>query len=104
MVYEGQLSSHSIRIFGSCSLYISVCAVNHIIDLLLMKLTSIISFGYVLTRGQAEREFKVEGEAIGRVRHKHLVRLLGYCMEGEYRLLACMQMCCILRILCQLIL
>nr|GMC83199.1 putative receptor-like protein kinase [Ipomoea batatas] len=32
--------------------------------------------------GQAEREFKVEVEAIGHVRHKHLVRLLGYCIEG----------------------
>ncbi|ONK80312.1 uncharacterized protein A4U43_C01F16270 [Asparagus officinalis] len=38
-------------------------------------------------RGQAEKEFKVEVEAIGRVRHKHLVRLLGYCVEGEYRML-----------------
>lgn len=37
-------------------------------------------------RGQAEREFKVEVEAIGRVRHKNLVRLLGYCAEGAYRL------------------
>lgn len=36
-------------------------------------------------RGQAEREFKVEVEAIGRVRHKNLVRLLGYCVEGAYR-------------------
>ncbi|KAK1320468.1 putative serine/threonine-protein kinase [Acorus calamus] len=38
-------------------------------------------------RGQAEREFRVEVEAIGRVRHKNLVRLLGYCMEGAYRML-----------------
>ncbi|KAK9121641.1 hypothetical protein Syun_019258 [Stephania yunnanensis] len=37
--------------------------------------------------GQAEKEFKVEVEAIGRVRHKNLVRLLGYCMEGAYRML-----------------
>ncbi|KAK6116275.1 hypothetical protein DH2020_049997 [Rehmannia glutinosa] len=36
-------------------------------------------------RGQAEREFKVEVEAIGRVRHKNLVRLLGYCAEGAHR-------------------
>lgn len=40
---------------------------------------------YFCTRGQAEREFKVEVEAIGRVRHKNLVRLLGYCVEGAYR-------------------
>lgn len=38
-------------------------------------------------RGQAEREFKVEVEAIGRVRHKNLVRLLGYCAEGSNRML-----------------
>ncbi|CAN1324695.1 Probable serine/threonine-protein kinase At1g01540 [Linum perenne] len=37
--------------------------------------------------GQAEREFKVEVEAIGRVRHKNLVRLLGYCAEGARRML-----------------
>ncbi|BBN15737.1 protein MpRLK-Pelle_RLCK-Vb [Marchantia polymorpha subsp. ruderalis] len=33
-------------------------------------------------RGQAEKEFRVEVDAIGRVRHKNLVRLLGYCAEG----------------------
>lgn len=38
-------------------------------------------------KGQAEREFKVEVEVIGRVRHKNLVRLLGYCVEGAYRML-----------------
>ncbi|XP_065876807.1 probable serine/threonine-protein kinase At1g01540 [Euphorbia lathyris] len=38
-------------------------------------------------KGQAEREFKVEVEAIGRVRHKNLVRLLGYCAEGSHRML-----------------
>ncbi|KAF6157643.1 hypothetical protein GIB67_037216 [Kingdonia uniflora] len=38
-------------------------------------------------RGQADKEFKVEVEVIGRVRHKNLVRLLGYCMEGAYRML-----------------
>ncbi|KOM46463.1 hypothetical protein LR48_Vigan07g016700 [Vigna angularis] len=37
--------------------------------------------------GQAEKEFRVEVEAIGHVRHKHLVRLLGYCVEGVHRLL-----------------
>lgn len=36
-------------------------------------------------RGQAEKEFKVEVESIGHVRHKNLVRLLGYCIEGSYR-------------------
>ncbi|GAA0158223.1 hypothetical protein LIER_15307 [Lithospermum erythrorhizon] len=38
-------------------------------------------------QGQAEREFRVEVEAIGNVRHKNLVRLLGYCIEGVNRML-----------------
>ncbi|KAL2345582.1 hypothetical protein Fmac_006867 [Flemingia macrophylla] len=37
--------------------------------------------------GQAEKEFRVEVEAIGHVRHKNLVRLLGYCIEGTNRML-----------------
>ncbi|XP_059648378.1 probable receptor-like protein kinase At5g18500 [Cornus florida] len=37
--------------------------------------------------GQAEKEFGVEVEAIGHVRHKNLVRLLGYCIEGTQRML-----------------
>lgn len=37
--------------------------------------------------GQAEKDFKVEVEAIGHVRHKNLVRLLGYCIEGTQRML-----------------
>uniref|UniRef100_A0ACD5VM02 Uncharacterized protein n=1 Tax=Avena sativa TaxID=4498 RepID=A0ACD5VM02_AVESA len=37
--------------------------------------------------GQAEKEFRVEVEAIGNVRHKNLVRLLGYCVEGTHRML-----------------
>ncbi|KAH0449489.1 hypothetical protein IEQ34_020181 [Dendrobium chrysotoxum] len=37
--------------------------------------------------GQAEKEFRVEVEAIGNVRHKNLVRLLGYCVEGIHRML-----------------
>lgn len=36
-------------------------------------------------RGQAEREFKVEVEAIGKVRHKNLVGLVGYCVDGNKR-------------------
>ncbi|KAG7645675.1 Protein kinase domain [Arabidopsis thaliana x Arabidopsis arenosa] len=37
--------------------------------------------------GQAEKEFRVEVDAIGHVRHKNLVRLLGYCIEGTNRIL-----------------
>ncbi|GJU37688.1 probable receptor-like protein kinase [Tanacetum coccineum] len=39
--------------------------------------------------GQAEKEFQVEVEAIGHVRHKNLVRLLGYCIEGTHRRIYC---------------
>ena len=35
--------------------------------------------------GQADKDFRVEVEAIGHVRHKNLVRLLGYCIEGTQR-------------------
>ncbi|GFP83216.1 probable receptor-like serine/threonine-protein kinase at4g34500, partial [Phtheirospermum japonicum] len=38
-------------------------------------------------RGQVEKEFKVEVEAIGKVKHKNLVGLIGYCAEGDQRLL-----------------
>ncbi|KAF9620369.1 hypothetical protein IFM89_011104 [Coptis chinensis] len=38
-------------------------------------------------KGQAEQEFKVEVEAIGKVRHKNLVGLVGYCVEGVQRML-----------------
>ncbi|KAL0386962.1 UNVERIFIED_CONTAM: putative receptor-like serine/threonine-protein kinase [Sesamum radiatum] len=36
-------------------------------------------------KGQAEKEFKVEVEAIGKVKHKNLVSLIGYCAEGAQR-------------------
>ncbi|OWM83811.1 hypothetical protein CDL15_Pgr004242 [Punica granatum] len=38
-------------------------------------------------KGQAEKEFRVEVEAIGKVRHKNLVGLVGYCAEGPQRML-----------------
>lgn len=38
-------------------------------------------------KGQAEKEFKVEVEAIGKVRHKNLVGLVGYCADGPQRIL-----------------
>nr|GMD02607.1 probable receptor-like serine/threonine-protein kinase At4g34500 [Ipomoea batatas] len=48
---------------------------------------SVVAVKKLLNKGQAEKEFKVEVEAIGRVRHKNLVGLLGYCAEGTQRLL-----------------
>ncbi|GFY92504.1 protein kinase superfamily protein [Actinidia rufa] len=39
-----------------------------------------------LLNNRVEKGFKVGVEAIGRVRHKNLVKLLGYCGEGTYRL------------------
>lgn len=46
---------------------------------------SFICYGLFVRRGQAEKEFKVEVEAIGKVRHKNLVGLIGYCAEGAQR-------------------
>ncbi|KAJ6803103.1 brassinosteroid LRR receptor kinase BRI1-like [Iris pallida] len=37
--------------------------------------------------GQGDREFTAEMETIGRVKHRNLVPLLGYCRVGEERLL-----------------
>lgn len=45
----------------------------------------ICRFNWFFFRGQAEQEFKVEVESIGRVRHKHLTGLIGYCAEGPKR-------------------
>lgn len=36
---------------------------------------------------KAEREFAVEVEILGRVRHKNLLSLMGYCAEGQERLI-----------------
>uniref|UniRef100_K4CD61 non-specific serine/threonine protein kinase n=1 Tax=Solanum lycopersicum TaxID=4081 RepID=K4CD61_SOLLC len=36
-------------------------------------------------KGQAEKEFKVEVEAIGHVCHKNLVSLLEYSVEGIHK-------------------
>ncbi|CAN0907078.1 Proline-rich receptor-like protein kinase PERK1 [Linum grandiflorum] len=38
-------------------------------------------------RKQGEKEFQVEVEIISRIHHKHLVSLLGYCINGLRRLL-----------------
>ncbi|KAL6534766.1 hypothetical protein OROGR_013441 [Orobanche gracilis] len=48
---------------------------------------NVIGEGGYVYGGQAEKEFKAEVEVIGRVRHKNLVRLLGYYVEGAYRML-----------------
>ncbi|KAI3863556.1 hypothetical protein MKW92_011881 [Papaver armeniacum] len=36
---------------------------------------------------QGEKEFKTEVQVIGQTHHKNLVRLLGFCEEGQHRLL-----------------
>ncbi|KAE9605647.1 hypothetical protein Lal_00024866 [Lupinus albus] len=37
--------------------------------------------------GQGEREFKAEVEIISRIHHRHLVSLVGYCIQDDKRLL-----------------
>jgi len=46
---------------------------------------SLIGVIFFCSRGQAKKEFKVGVEAIGHVRHKNLVRLLGYYAEGTHK-------------------
>ena len=36
---------------------------------------------------RAEKEFSAEIEILGQVRHKNLLNLRGYCMEGQERLI-----------------
>ncbi|KAF6166653.1 hypothetical protein GIB67_005515 [Kingdonia uniflora] len=49
---------------------------------------SVVAVKYLFNnQGQAEKEFRVEVEAIGKVRHINLVGLVGYCVEGVERLL-----------------
>uniref|UniRef100_A0A7N2LBS1 Protein kinase domain-containing protein n=1 Tax=Quercus lobata TaxID=97700 RepID=A0A7N2LBS1_QUELO len=45
----------------------------------------IVGKGKVVEEG--EKEFKTEVSVIGQTHHKNLVRLLGYCDEGQHRLL-----------------
>ncbi|KAI5069384.1 hypothetical protein GOP47_0015685 [Adiantum capillus-veneris] len=49
--------------------------------------TRIVLKNFSNNRGQADKEFQLEVDAIGRVRHKNLVRLIGYCVEGSQRFL-----------------
>jgi hypothetical protein len=49
------------------------------------KLVAIKRLEKVLAEG--EKEFQTEMKVIGRTHHKNLVRLLGYCHDGEKRLL-----------------
>ncbi|KAM3736037.1 hypothetical protein ACB098_10G132900 [Castanea mollissima] len=49
------------------------------------KIVAVKRLEKVLTDG--EKEFQTEMKVIGRTHHKNLVRLLGYCHDGENRLL-----------------
>ena len=40
-----------------------------------------------------EREFQVEMKVIGKTHHKNLIFLLGYCHDGQNRLLVYEYMC-----------
>ncbi|KAL6562463.1 Receptor-like protein kinase BRI1-like 3 [Orobanche gracilis] len=42
---------------------------------------------FIYVTGQGDREFMAEMETIGKIKHRNLVTLLGYCRVGEERLL-----------------
>ncbi|MCO5567409.1 hypothetical protein L7F22_021100 [Adiantum nelumboides] len=49
--------------------------------------THIVLKNFSNSRGQADKDFQLEVQALGRVRHKNLVRLIGYCVDGSQRFL-----------------
>ncbi|KAL0006640.1 hypothetical protein SO802_008142 [Lithocarpus litseifolius] len=49
------------------------------------RFVAVKKLGKVIEEG--EKEFKTEVSTIGQTHHKNLVRLLGYCDEGQHRLL-----------------
>ncbi|KAL3747787.1 hypothetical protein ACJRO7_016577 [Eucalyptus globulus] len=52
------------------------------------KDTNFVAVKVLATRtGESEKEFEREVSTIGRTDHKNLVQLLGYCNEGQHRLL-----------------
>nr|DAD29983.1 TPA_asm: hypothetical protein HUJ06_031451 [Nelumbo nucifera] len=59
--------------------YKGVLGTNPINSVAVKKLDKVVQEG--------EKEFKTEVSVIGRTHHKNLVRLLGFCMEGQHRLL-----------------
>jgi hypothetical protein len=69
---------HIFSLVPSCFTATSFCHMPIILKFMCITV-------YCDSRGQAEKEFKVEVEAIGKVRHKNLVRLVGYCAEGARR-------------------
>ena len=49
--------------------------------------TELICCELFISRGQAEKEFKVEVEAIGKVRHPNIATLRAYCWSVDEKLL-----------------
>ena len=49
------------------------------------KKKEVISFNGTITSSCQAEDFIAEVEAFGQVRHKNLVKLLGYCIEGTTR-------------------
>ncbi|XP_074301991.1 systemin receptor SR160-like [Silene latifolia] len=52
-----------------------------------LKDGSVVAIKKLIHVGQGDREFTAEMETIGKIKHRNLVPLLGYCKVGEERLL-----------------
>ncbi|KAG8373286.1 hypothetical protein BUALT_Bualt11G0008100 [Buddleja alternifolia] len=52
-----------------------------------LKDGSVVAIKKLIHCGQGDREFTAEMETIGKIKHRNLVPLLGYCKVGEERLL-----------------
>ncbi|ERN11624.1 hypothetical protein AMTR_s00022p00195750 [Amborella trichopoda] len=65
--------------FGS--VYKGILDLGHRVEIAVKQLDKVVERG--------EKEFRTEVSVIGQTHHKNLVRLLGFCDEGDHRLLVC---------------